>query len=225
MAPRAVVLDVLGTVLDERRGFRTAVTSIEPPAGSPVADAVVFADRWLDRVSGAVSRIASGDLPWRPWDQVVGDALTELDPGADARGYGALLRSVGHQLPPWPDSRAGLEALRADRRVVALSNAGIGPLMDCSRAAGLTWDAVLSSEMVRSAEPDPRVYRFALDLLGIDPTDVVMVAAHPWDLRGAAAHGMRTAYVRRPGEGVAEAEDAFDWTADDLVGLAEALTR
>jgi 2-haloacid dehalogenase len=219
------VFDVLGTVVDERLGFRTAVASVDPPAGSPIADAVGFADRWLDRVSGAVSRIASGDLPWRPWDQVISDALTDLDARADERGYGAELRSVGHRLPLWPDSRAGLEAIRGVCQVVALSNAGIGPLMDCSRAGGLTWDAVLSSEMVHSAKPDPRVYRFALDLLGIDPTDVVMVAAHPWDLREAAAHGMRTAYVRRPGEGVAGAEDSFDWTADDLLDLAEALTR
>lgn len=187
MPPGIALFDVLGTVLDERRGFRAAVASVDAPAGSPVADGV-----------------ASGELSWRPWDQVIGDALTDLDPGADDRGYGAELRSVGHRLPPWPDSRVGVEAISGACRVVALSKGGIGPFVDCSRAGGLVWDAVLSSEMVRSAEPDLQVYRFAPDVLGVDPADVVMVAAHPSDLR---------------------ADDAFYWTARDLVDLARALTR
>ena len=38
----------------------------------------------------------------------------------------------------------------------------------------------------------------AARLLGLAPAEVMMVAAHPSDLRAAAACGLRTAYVARP---------------------------
>ena len=51
----------------------------------------------------------------------------------------------------------------------------------------------------------------------------MMVAAHPWDLRSAAGHGMRTAYIARPGEGIPAADDSFDVSAGSLADLAELL--
>lgn len=50
-----------------------------------------------------------------------------------------------------------------------------------------------------------------------------MVAAHAWDLRGAAAAGMRTAYVERPNGDPPSAEDSFDFTATSLAELADLL--
>jgi 2-haloacid dehalogenase len=52
----------------------------------------------------------------------------------------------------------------------------------------------------------------------------MMVAAHPWDLRAAASHGLRTAYVARPGEGVPGPDDRFDVRAAGLAELADRLT-
>ena len=66
-------------------------------------------------------------------------------------------------------------------------------------------------------------FTFALTRLGLAPEQTMMVAAHPWDLRAAAAHGMRTAYVARPGEGLPAAGDRFEICADDLAGLARML--
>jgi 2-haloacid dehalogenase len=50
-----------------------------------------------------------------------------------------------------------------------------------------------------------------------------MVAAHPWDLRAAASHGLRTAYIQRASEGVPAPSDTFDFTAPDLAALATRL--
>jgi 2-haloacid dehalogenase len=65
-------------------------------------------------------------------------------------------------------------------------------------------------------------------LLRLRPEQVMMVAAHPSDLRTAAAAGLRTAFVPRPLEwgagGAHEAPtDAFDVVAEDFVELAERL--
>jgi 2-haloacid dehalogenase len=50
-----------------------------------------------------------------------------------------------------------------------------------------------------------------------------MVAAHPWDLRTAEAHGLRTAFVQRAGEGVPAPSGTFDLTVPDLATLAARL--
>ena len=58
-----------------------------------------------------------------------------------------------------------------------------------------------------------------------------MVAAHIYDLRAAAKHGMKTVYVRRPTEDVAvqaevksKAEDGeVDLVVDSILEVAEAL--
>jgi 2-haloacid dehalogenase len=82
---------------------------------------------------------------------------------------------------------------------------------------------VLSGELVHAYKPDPAVYRLALDKLALDPRRTFMVAAHPWDLRAAATHGLRTAYIERASEGIPAPSDTFDLTAPDLAALATRL--
>jgi 2-haloacid dehalogenase len=135
------------------------------------------------------------------------------------------LALVGHRLRPWPDSPRGLHALAGRFTVVALSNASLAQLASMSAAGGLAWHCVLSAELTRAYKPDPSVYRMALDLLGLDPRHTMMIAAHPWDLRAAAGHGMRTGYIARPGEGTPAADDRFDVYATDLADLAQRLMR
>ena len=104
-----------------------------------------------------------------------------------------------HRLAPWPDSAGALRSLQKVVTVVGLSNADLAQLAGLSRHGGLSWHGLLSGEFVHAFKPDPAVYEMALQLLGARASDVLMVAAHPWDLRAAADHGLATAYVARPG--------------------------
>ncbi|WP_190815699.1 haloacid dehalogenase type II [Saccharopolyspora pogona] len=133
------------------------------------------------------------------------------------------LALVTQRLRPWPDATPALRALSGRFTLVALSNATTAMLAAISRRGTLPWHCVLSSELVRSYKPDPVVYEMALDLLRVEPEQSMLVAAHPWDLRAAAAKGIRTAYVARAGEGTPEPTDAFDVEADDLAHLARTL--
>lgn len=78
-------------------------------------------------------------------------------------------------------------------------------------------------EMVHTYKPDPAVYRLGLDRLALDPQRTLMVAAHAWDLRAAAALGLRTAFIGRPDADEPEPSDAFDLTVPDLAALADRL--
>ena len=103
-------------------------------------------------------------------------------------------------------------------------------LVNMAKNAGLPWDCVLSAELAKHYKPDGEVYLMAADLLGLEPAQVMMVAAHPGDLRAAASVGLRTALIPRPLERGPErglyydiAETNFDVMADDFLDLASKL--
>ena len=77
------------------------------------------------------------------------------------------------------------------------------------------WDCVITAENARCYKPRPEVYRTAMELLGLSAGEVMMVAAHNYDLRAAQAQGMRTAFIPRPTEyGPGQATDLApegDW--------------
>ncbi len=236
-----LIFDVLGTVVDEAGSVAAETARALAAAGTGPGQADHVAAEWTRRVETLTGQVAAGEAPWRSNDTLRRDALQEAlrtpGPGglppalasdqalADHQALINDLALIGHRLRPWPDSPRGLHALAGRFTVVALSNASLAQLASMSAAGGLGWHCVLSAELTRAYKPDPSVYRMALDLLGLDPRHAMMIAAHPWDLRAAAGHGMHTGYVARPGEGTPAADDQFDVYATDLADLAEQLIR
>ena len=91
------------------------------------------------------------------------------------------------------------QRVRGSRYVIApLSNGNVALLVNIAKRAGLPWNLVVSAELVRHYKPDPEAYLMAFELLALEPGQVMMVAAHPDDLRAAGASGLRTAYVPAP---------------------------
>lgn len=223
---RTLVFDVLGTVVDEAGSIAAETASALAAAGADPAQGKQLAEEWARRLDALTALAIAGEIPWRSNDALRRAALHEAAGATDDGLPGGLLddlATIGHRLRPWPDSAQALHALTSTFTVVALSNADLAQLADFSAAGGLAWHCVLSAELARTYKPDPAVYRLALDLLDLDPVQTMMVAAHPWDLRAAAEHGMRSAYVSRPGEGVPAADDHFDVYARDLADLASIL--
>ena len=64
---------------------------------------------------------------------------------------------------------------------------------------GIPAHRTLSAEQAGCYKPDLRVYQYAAQALGLEPGQIMHVAAHPWDLRGAQAIGMRAVYINREG--------------------------
>jgi 2-haloacid dehalogenase len=69
-----------------------------------------------------------------------------------------------------------------------------------ARFDGLPWDVILSSDLFRRYKPDPGVYVGAAELLDASPANIMLVAAHNYDLATARTHGFKTAFVARPAE-------------------------
>jgi len=113
--------------------------------------------------------------------------------------------------------------------ISTLSNGNIALLTNMAKNGGLPWDVILSAESVNHYKPDPETYLGAADLLGLEPSEVMMTAAHKGDLKAAAACGLRTAFVPRPMEHGperevdVETEDWIDVTGSDFNDLASKL--
>ena len=88
---------------------------------------------------------------------------------------------------------------------------------------------ILGAEVARQYKPHPQAYLSTVSLLQVESSQVMMVAAHNADLRGASRAGLRTAYVIRPTQfGPGQTTDLApegDWdvVAKDFVDLAAKL--
>ncbi|MFI7708254.1 haloacid dehalogenase type II [Nonomuraea sp. NPDC049480] len=219
-----VVVDVLGTLVDERSGLGAAIRDAVPASDDASVDELLTA--WQDHVEREQQRVVQGHRPYVNTEIIDGEAAQRV---ADHAGLAdpaviARLATAGQRLPPWGDSVAGLQRLAQRFPVLGLSNAGRTALLRLNAHAGLRWHQVLSTEAVQFYKPAPEVYQLAIDTAGCPPECVLMVAAHAWDLRGAQARGMRTAYVQRPAGDPPASSDVFDWRFDGLDDLVTALT-
>jgi 2-haloacid dehalogenase len=218
-----LLFDTLGTVVDESGSMRAELGAALDQAGSGERTQELAA-AWERRFAVLVGAIVDG-APWRSTDDLNAQALADVlrDGPRLPEATMARLGRAGHRLRPWPDAQQALGRLARRFTIVALSNGNLSMLTDLFAAGGLTWHGVLSGELVHAYKPDPAVYRLALDRLELDPRRTLMVAAHPWDLRAAAALGLRTAYIERAGEGAPDPSDVFDLSVPDLAALASRL--
>jgi 2-haloacid dehalogenase len=215
MTVSALAFDVFGTLLDWRSGITEAFR-----AGGVAADPGELADDWRARYRPILDEVNEGSRPWGNFDEL---HMTTLDNLLAERGIDLStverrrLVSAWHRLNPWPDVRAGLAAMRGPRVTAALSNGHVALLIDLARHADLRFDCLLSAELARAYKPAPEAYLTAARLLGVAPSELMLVAAHAWDLEGAREAGLRTAFVARPLEYGPDSAPPSDPGADESV--------
>jgi 2-haloacid dehalogenase len=220
---RALTFDVFGTLLD----WRSTVARAFVDSGLE-ADPGELADDWRTRALAATQEVNQYQRPWATFDELHEVTLREL---LDKRGLelanegrAALVRAW-HELDPWPGVPAGLASLRRDRVVAALSNGNMALLVDLVRHGDLRFDCLLSAELAQVYKPEAEVYLTGVRLLGLEPSEVMMVAAHPMDLDGARGAGLRTALIDRPLEYGPDSPAREDPEADLAVKDLEELAR
>jgi 2-haloacid dehalogenase len=201
---KVLAFDIFGTTVDWRTGVAEQVARLARARGAEV-DAGAFADAWRDRYGPSMDLVRLGELPWMNLDALHRRSLDEL---LETEGLAGSfdghdrdeLVLAWHRLPAWPDAVPGLVRLRRRYVLAALSNGGFALLTRLVKAAGLPFDCIVSAELSGRYKPDPEPYLLTAQLLDVPPEAVLMVAAHVWDLRGARAAGLRTAFVGRPME-------------------------
>lgn len=225
---RAVLFDTGGTVLDWHASL---VEELGGLGASPLdlVEPWAFVNEWRRRSMRAIVGQVRPDFDMddahlRALDETVAHfGLAALDPAVRQqlwRGW--------HRLRAWPDFPPALARLRQKLPVVSFTMLPLPLVLEVSRANALTWDAIVSCQMIGVYKPHREAYDTALRWLGLHAEEALMVACHNFDLNAAQDAGMRTAFVRRPLEwGPAGPPDphpnrAYDHVVggfDDLVSL------
>ncbi|GAB3634346.1 haloacid dehalogenase type II [Microbacterium shaanxiense] len=219
-----VVFDVLGTLVDEPTGLRSAVHKTMPDADAEQVRSLT--ERWQRFVADQQHEIAIGTRAYVDSEVLDAEAARNaLDAAADMRIATASdaithLATASRRLPPWPDSAAELDRIANRLPVLALSNAAPTTLLHLAARTGMRWHHAVTAHDVAAYKPSPSLYRRAVHVSGRPPERILMVAAHAWDLRAAQDAGMRTCYVDRPVGDPPTASDRFDLT---VAGLNELL--
>jgi 2-haloacid dehalogenase len=230
--PRALAFDVFGTVVDWRSSIIGELEMFGEKHGL-AEDWAAFADDWRAGYPAAMDRVRKGELPWLKIDalhRLILDGLLDRA-GIDSPPDGDVdeLNHAWHRLDPWPDSIEGLTRLKQRFVITTLSNGNVSLLTNMAKHSGLPWDCVISAELFHHYKPDREAYLGCAGLLDVAPDELMLVAAHPSDLRAARDAGLMTAYVARPLErgpgrrppGIQAGE--FDYTATDFLDLARQL--
>ncbi len=226
---KALAFDVFGTVVDWRGSVIRDGEALGRRTGV-MADWAAFADAWRGEYRPSMKPVIEGHRPWVNLDALHRENLLATVKRLEIEGLGEQdlrwLNLAWHRLDPWPDAAEGLARLRRRYVVVTCSNGNVALTVDLLRHGNLPFDTVLGAEVARQYKPHPQVYLTTASLLGLEPPQVMMVAAHNGDLRAASELGLRTAFVVRPTEdGPAQKNDlapegAWDVVARDFIDLA-----
>ena len=198
MAVRALVFDVFGTLVDWRSGVADAFR-----ASGVSGDPYELADAWRARYRPILAEVNDGARPvgrasTSCTSSTLDDLLAERGARALRRRRGASSCGAWHRLDPWPDVRAGLEALRAR---APGGDALQRPRRPARRPRPPRRPALrLPSSRPSSPGPTSRRRRPTAPPRGCSacsPAELMLAAAHPWDLEGARDAGLKHR-VRRP---------------------------
>ncbi|KAA3635630.1 MAG: haloacid dehalogenase type II [Armatimonadetes bacterium] len=191
---------------------------------------VWFHDHFDDRPSAAewfsellrLSFVSSVINIYTPFTELAANALTSVADKYRVAVSSHDLTTVSHlltRLPPHRDSAPGIELLKnAGFSVAALTNSPLTTAQAQLEHAELAplFDAIMSVEMVERFKPHRSVYLAAAAQLSVEPSFLVMVAAHDWDVAGAMASGCQGVFIARDGRSYSEAFPDPTFVAPDI---------
>jgi 2-haloacid dehalogenase len=134
--------------------------------------------------------------PYRPYEELVGDAASEV--GLPRELSGALARRYG-ELRPWREVPEVLAALHEKLPLGVVTNCSDDLAFRAAACVGIKFDILVSAERAGFYKPDPHPYQMALDELGLRADRCLFVAGSPYDLIGTARVGLPTYWHNRLG--------------------------
>lgn len=229
---RALTFDVFGTTVDWFTGVAGQARRIGIERGVK-ADWERMALAWRSLYMPSMDRVRRGELPWTNFDRLHRMSLDQVLDDLKIKGLDDDAReemtAAWERLPAWADAAAGLGRLGRHFTVATLSNGNRAQQAALMRFTGLPFQRLLSADDFHHYKPDPEVYLGGCAALGLEPRQVMMVAAHKGDLLAARSNGLHAAFVERPmekgpygGADLLPAPEA-DVEATDFMDLADRL--
>jgi len=127
-----------------------------------------------------------------------------------------------------PDVPGGVRALAAaGHRLITLTNGAAANTDRLFVAGGIRdhFELLLSVDDAPAWKPAKAAYDYAATSAGTEPSNMLLVAVHPWDIHGAAKAGLRTAWINRTGARYPSYFQSPDIAVSALTELPRALAR
>ncbi|GLV54967.1 haloacid dehalogenase [Dictyobacter sp. S3.2.2.5] len=118
-----------------------------------------------------------------------------------AQERSAILDTMRH-LPAHPEVPESLARLQhAGRRLVTLTNSTrqVATMQITNAGLAQYFEHIFSVDSVQRLKPAPETYQMVAARLQVPTSELMLIAAHAWDIAGASNVGYTTAFVARPG--------------------------
>jgi 2-haloacid dehalogenase len=219
--PTVLLFDVNETLLD-MSAMQKAVNEM---FGNELAFKLWFAQlleySLVENVTGQYHSFSEvGQAVMRMTAEILGQAVPEAKQKE--------LVAMAKETQPHPDVIPGLEKLQqAGFRMATLTNSPAKSSIPHLEKVGLKsfFEQTFSVDSVQKFKPDSSPYQYAADQMGAKLDEVMMIAAHGWDMAGALRAGARAAFISRPGQALYPLAPEPELTAPTLSDLANELVK
>lgn len=227
----ALIVDTGGTLFDWHTAVHRALERLGAKRGI-AADWPAVTRTWRTLSTSMVDAglPEEGGRATMDMDDVLADTLRATLEQHRVTGFAsddvADLVLAWRRMDPWPDVPAALPVLRRRYVVAPFTILRSALVVEVSRRAGLSWDAVISCEMIGVYKTQRLAYETAARWLDLPPERILLVSTHNNDIRAARSYGFHTAFLYRPREwgDIASSDpepgEAAEIVADDLKDLA-----
>src|SRR6202522_4354047 len=214
-----IVFDVNETVLD----LETMEPTFQRIFGDKSAMRLWFANLIL---YSAALTVAGVYVPFTD----IGSAVMKML--ADTRGIKisaadkAELTEKFSTMPPHPEVPAALRKLRAAGfRLFTLTDNLLEVQTRQLEHGGIVdlFERRFSADGVKHHKPSPQAYGYVASELGVDPSQLCLIACHTWDTLGAVAAGWEGALIRRIGNDLLAVGPQPQIVGNDLNDVADQL--
>jgi 2-haloacid dehalogenase len=213
-----VVFDIIGTCFSLNRVADALSRAGAPPHALPLWFAQSLRDAFALSHAGGyqpLKAVLEAELP---------RTLRQLQVNATPDQSREVIGAFG-QLEPQPGLTELVASLAADNwRILALTNSSVDAVAGLLERAGIGryFAKLLSTDQVQKMKPHPAVYELARrEAEG----EAWMIAAHAWDIQGAARAGLRTVFISALETGYLDIYPRPDVVVKDLAGVKAALTQ
>ena len=220
--PTTITFDVYGPLVQWDAPVRDAFRDVFARRGRAEADVALAADAFE-----AESRRLQAVGAFRSYRGILRDSIRPalatagLMPGQEDAD--AILGRLA-RVTPFADAPPTLAALAREHRLAPISNTDDDFVAGTLGGLGPVFATVVTAEQARAYKPNPGLFRFALNKLGMQAADLLHVAQGTFsDLAVCAALGVRVVWVNRKG---ASLQDGLQPLAiiDDLSALPDIVT-
>jgi 2-haloacid dehalogenase len=214
-----VLFDVNETLLDMSKVKKKVNSALGSKNGSKIWFGLLLQYSLVDNVTNQYhnfTTIAEAALEM---------AATKLLTKVDEKDKKSILQEFS-QIPPHKDVKKGLELLqKAGYRLATLTNSPASTLLPQLENGDLKkyFETTLSVDDIQKYKPSLETYQWAAKTIGLEHSEIILVAAHGWDITGAACANMQTAFVARKGQELYPLAAAPTYTGKDLVEVAKAI--